>query len=71
MKEMEKLHPENLTVHTLAVKRASRLKENFDLYTLTNAEELQKMIAIAAEYAQKMDMKPYYMYRQKKYGRQF
>ena len=65
MKEMEKLHPENLTVHTLAVKRASRLKENFDLYTLTNAEELQKMIAIAAEYAQKMDMKPYYMYRQK------
>ena len=37
MKEMEKLHPENLTVHTLAVKRASRLKENYDLYTLTNA----------------------------------
>ena len=65
MSEMEKLKPDNLTIHTLAVKRASRLKENFDFYTLTKAEELEKMLLIASESAKTMGMKPYYMYRQK------
>ena len=65
MSEMEKLKPDNLTIHTLAVKRASRLKENFDFYTLTKAEELEKMLLIASESAKAMGMKPYYMYRQK------
>lgn len=65
MAEMEKLWPDSLTIHTLAVKRASRLKENFDLYTLTKAEEMEKMISIAFERAEAMGMKPYYMYRQK------
>lgn len=65
MEQMQKLKPDNLTVHTLAVKRASRLKENFDLYTLTKAEELEKMLVVAGEYAKQMSMKPYYMYRQK------
>lgn len=65
MEQMQKLKPDNLTVHTLAVKRASRLKENFDLYTLTKAEELEKMLVVAGEYAKQMNMKPYYMYRQK------
>lgn len=65
MKQVEKLQPDNLTIHTLAIKRASRLKEKFDLYPLTRAEELEKMLSISGEYAQKMHMKPYYMYRQK------
>ncbi len=65
MQEIMKLAPDTITVHTLAVKRASRLKEQFDLYTLTTAEELEKMLAVAADYAKQMGMVPYYMYRQK------
>ncbi len=59
------LAPDNITVHTLAVKRASRLKEEFDQHTLSTAESLEKMLVIAADYAEKMGMEPYYMYRQK------
>jgi len=65
MKEIQKLAPDNVTVHTLAVKRASRLKEEFSKHTLTAVSEMEKMIAIASDYAEKMGMKPYYMYRQK------
>lgn len=65
MKEIEKLYPDNLTVHTLAVKRASRLREEFDLNQLTNIKNMEKMLEISSKYAYKMNMKPYYMYRQK------
>ena len=65
MEEIMKLSPENVTVHTLAVKRASRLKEQFDLYTLTSLEEMEKMLSVSYKYAEKMGLKPYYMYRQK------
>ncbi|MGE4214894.1 MAG: coproporphyrinogen dehydrogenase HemZ [Anaerotignaceae bacterium] len=65
MEEIYKLNPDSLTVHTLAVKRASRLKEKFDDYTLTDGVLMEEMIDISAKYAKKMNMKPYYMYRQK------
>ena len=65
MEEIERLNPDNVTVHTLAVKRASRLREELDQHDLTTAEELEAMLDIAAEYAAKMGMEPYYMYRQK------
>ena len=65
MKEIYQFNPDSLTVHTLAVKRASRLKEKFDDYTLTEGAFMEEMLDISAEYAKKMDMKPYYMYRQK------
>ncbi|MBR5793511.1 MAG: coproporphyrinogen dehydrogenase HemZ, partial [Anaerotignum sp.] len=51
--------------HTLAVKRASRLREELDQHDMTTAETLESMLNIAAEYAEKMGMEPYYMYRQK------
>ncbi|NCC14760.1 MAG: coproporphyrinogen dehydrogenase HemZ [Clostridia bacterium] len=65
MQEILALAPDNITVHTLAVKRASRLKEEIDQHTLATAEALEKMLATTAEYAEKMGMEPYYMYRQK------
>ena len=65
MEEIERLNPDNVTVHTLAVKRASRLREELSRHDLTTAEELEAMLDIAAEYAAKMGMEPYYMYRQK------
>ena len=65
MEEIKRLNPDNVTVHTLAVKRASRLREELSQHDLTTAEELETMLNIAAEYAAKMGMEPYYMYRQK------
>jgi len=59
------LNPESVTIHTLAVKRASRLKENFKDYDMTKANDIENMLNIAAYYTNKMNMLPYYMYRQK------
>ncbi len=65
MEEIRKLAPDNITVHTLAVKRASRLREELAQHDMTTAEALEEMLDISAEYAKKMGMEPYYMYRQK------
>lgn len=63
--EVMKLAPDSLTVHSLAIKRASKLnawvKENGISY-LNNTDETMK---IAAEGAEQLGMKPYYLYRQK------
>ena len=65
MERIAALQPDNLTVHTLAVKRASRLKEELENFVLTQAGVIEEMLAIAAEGAGNMGMHPYYMYRQK------
>ncbi len=59
------LAPDNLTVHTLAVKRSSRLHERLDEYALPAADEAERMVRLGAEYADKMGLAPYYLYRQK------
>ncbi|MEA4816694.1 MAG: coproporphyrinogen dehydrogenase HemZ [Lachnospiraceae bacterium] len=65
LEEIKKLSPENLTVHTLAVKRASKLKENFDEYKLSNPASMEEMLDMSVKAAYSMGMSPYYMYRQK------
>lgn len=59
------LKPDSLTVHSLAIKRASHLskwiQEN-GVETLHNTDETMK---IAGEGAKKLGMEPYYLYRQK------
>lgn len=65
MDGLERLSPESITVHTLAVKRASRLKETLDSYELTTFDLMEKMLDITAKRTAKMGMQPYYMYRQK------
>ncbi len=65
MEGLMRLDPESITVHTLAVKRASRLKETLDKYTMTDSEKMDRLIGISREYTEKMGMFPYYMYRQK------
>lgn len=64
--KLSQLGPENLTVHTLAVKRASHMKEAKDNYSMPDAEEVSEMLEITAAAAARMGMKPYYLYRQKK-----
>lgn len=67
--ELEKLGPENITVHTMAIKRASRLKEELmageEAYALTEGEKIQQMLELCEERMARMGLKPYYMYRQK------
>lgn len=65
MEGLMKLDPESITVHTLAVKRASMLKETLDKYNMTDALKMDKLISISKDYTEKMGMQPYYMYRQK------
>lgn len=65
LEEIKKLSPESLTVHTLAVKRASRLKEELEKITMASAGEIENMLGLSAKCAGEMGMEPYYMYRQK------
>lgn len=62
---IERMHPDNLTVHTLAIKRSSRLKERLEEYPLPPREAVERMIRMGAESAKRMGMVPYYLYRQK------
>ena len=67
MRQIEALRPENLTVHSLAVKRASRLKMEAHGAVrpeLTEAE-YGEMMALAQASAARMGLSPYYLYRQK------
>ncbi len=59
------LAPDSLTVHSLAIKRASKLSQwimKHGVKTLRNTDETMK---IAAAGAKKLGMDPYYLYRQK------
>lgn len=64
-KTIEKLNPENITVHTLSIKRASILKEKLDNYNFVNIDTMEKMLEIADNHVRNLEMFPYYMYRQK------
>lgn len=59
------LSPDNLTVHTLAVKRAARLNTNREEYADMAAENVQEMLRLTCEFAKANDYHPYYLYRQK------
>ncbi len=59
------LAPENITVHTLAIKRSSRLRACIEQYPLPDGETVERMTALGADAAAQMGMRPYYMYRQK------
>ena len=66
--EILKLKPDSLTVHGLSLKRASILYENFILkkgIQIKKQEELASMYNESMELSKKLDLKPYYMYRQK------
>lgn len=63
--QIAELRPDNLTVHTLAVKRNSVIYRERGKYPLAGAEEAEKMMDISREKAAAMGMFPYYLYRQK------
>ena len=57
------LRPESLTVHTLAIKRSTRL--HFENYRFPTGVEASQMVQLGLETARKLGMQPYYLYRQK------
>lgn len=62
------LSPENITVHTLAVKRASQLKEkliNSDPVPIVDMAEINNIMNYVQDNLTKNGYLPYYMYRQK------
>lgn len=59
------LNPESVTVHTMSVKRASRLHEEQVRFIQTPDEIVSGMIEHARCFLTRMGLMPYYLYRQK------
>ncbi len=62
LRRVSALAPESLTVHTLAIKRSSRLHEQG---FCPDARDAARMVAMGREAAHAMGMRAYYLYRQK------
>lgn len=65
LKHLGVLMPDSITVHTMAIKRASRLKEDKELYALTEGDSIEEMLKLCDTSIREMGLLPYYMYRQK------
>ena len=65
MEGISALSPENITVHTLAIKRASRLNAALESYSLPDAKTTETMLSIASAACRSAGLEPYYLYRQK------
>ncbi|MCL2856058.1 MAG: coproporphyrinogen dehydrogenase HemZ [Defluviitaleaceae bacterium] len=59
------LAPKSVTVHTLAIKRASKLKEDLETFEKTDYTILEEMLTVTAQNMTKAELIPYYLYRQK------
>ena len=59
------LGADNITLHTLAVKRASRLKDADSIYNYRNEELRDRLLSYALDYLKSRGYRPYYLYRQK------
>ena len=65
MEELWKMQPQNVTIHTLAIKRGSQMKEDISGFRMAQADEIENMLGIVSKQMAAMGLKPYYMYRQK------
>ncbi|MBR6570506.1 MAG: coproporphyrinogen dehydrogenase HemZ, partial [Clostridia bacterium] len=63
MDVIRELRPDSLTVHTLAIKRSSRL--NLEKTPLPDAKVAAEMVRMGQETADALGLEPYYLYRQK------
>ncbi len=65
MEELKKMDPDNITIHSLAIKRAARLNIFKDLYQDMEMINTQEHMDLCADYCKEMGLTPYYLYRQK------
>jgi len=66
--EILKLNPDNITVHGMSIKRSSKLHENFmknHNNINLNQNEINLMYKESVLLSKNLNMKPYYMYKQK------
>ena len=59
------LDPECITVHTMSIKRGSRLHEQLGDYALTDEEVVREMVEYSYQKLLENEYFPYYLYRQK------
>lgn len=59
------LLPENVTIHTLAVKRGSPFFRREKEFCLPSEEAVERMLSMAGETLRSLGYHPYYLYRQK------
>ena len=65
LEEIIGLGANNITIHTLSVKKGSRLKENDPAYYRKNADTVTNMLDISRSMLTEAGFRPYYIYRQK------
>ena len=65
MRQLEELDPDNITVHSPAIKRAARLRMQKEQYENLHIENTAQTIDLTAECCHEMGLEPYYLYRQK------
>ncbi len=65
MERIRALSPDDVTVHSLAIKRASRLKIEMDSYRQYQMENTSEQMEIAESVCREIGRTPYYLYRQK------
>ncbi len=65
LEELKKLHPDSLTIHSLSLKRGTRLNLFRDQYEEMSFENSQEIMELTQICAREMGMSPYYLYRQK------
>lgn len=63
--KVRELNPDSLTVHSLAIKRASRLAQVIDEMGYETINNTDDIMSLTSNVASDMNMKPYYLYRQK------
>jgi coproporphyrinogen dehydrogenase HemZ len=63
--EILTLNPQNITVHSLAMKRASRMTEENKNFHFEQADVVAKMLEYSEKCLHEHDFTPYYLYRQK------
>jgi len=65
MEELKAMAPDNITIHSLAIKRAARLSLEWDKYESLLMENSSEVMKLTESYCRDMGMEPYYLYRQK------
>ena len=65
LEEVALLAPESLTVHTLALKRASRLVREIERYEDLTPTDTVESLRRSVAFAREQGYRPYYLYRQK------
>lgn len=76
LRQIQVLDPDSLTIHSLVIKRASRLRSvleeqavdagmSLEELEFGRGEQLEQMLRLGEEFAMEQGYEPYYMYRQK------